>query len=59
MYCIFDSEGNIIGRFKDYYRAVSYLVECENEGMNMEGIAMQKMTKEEFYEYMENLIKNT
>lgn len=57
MYCVFDSKEDIIGRFKMYNRAIAYILECENKGMK--GIEIKEITKEEYYKYMENLIKNT
>ena len=58
MYCVFNSEGDIIGRFKMYNRAIEYVLKCK-KNRDREDLKIQEMTKEEFYKYVENLIKNT
>ncbi len=56
LYCVFNSHGDIIGRFKTYERAIDYFLDCWFDGMDK--VKIKKMTKEEYLTYMKNLIDN-
>lgn len=57
LYCIINSYGEIIGRFKTYEKAIDYLFDCWIYGMG--NVKIKKMTKEEYLKYTKFLIDNT
>ena len=54
LYCIF-LEKEIIGRFLRKEAAINYLIDCWMDGKN---VIMRLMTKEEYQNYMKNLLTN-
>lgn len=57
LYCVINSYGDIIGRFKRYEKASEYFLECSSNGID--NVKMKEMTEKEYEEYMKKLLKNT
>ena len=55
LYCIFFGN-EIIGRFRRKEKAINYLIDCWMDGK--EKVTMRSMTKEEYQNYMKNLLTN-
>lgn len=55
LYCVFNSEGDIVGRFKKKEKAINYLIDRWFDGHENEKV--KEMTKEEYLKYTEQLIK--
>jgi len=56
LYCVLDSYGDIIGRFKSYEQAIDYVNYLSNS--NIKDVTIKKMTKTEYLKYMRELIDN-
>ena len=57
LYCVIDSYGEIIGRFKSYKKAVDYFLNCWFDGMD--NVKIKVMTKEEYQNYMIKLLRTS
>lgn len=53
LYCVFNGK-EIIGRFKNRDKAVSYLLDCWFDGI--EKVKMRPMIEEEYQKYMKEML---
>ena len=56
LYCVFQDDKYIIGRFHKKKDAISYMIDCWFDGM--ENLKVKAMTGEEYIKYMEEWLKN-
>ena len=56
LYCVFQGDKYIVGRFHKKKDAINYMIDCWFDGM--ENLKVKTMTGEEYTEYMEEWLKN-
>ena len=56
LYCVFQNDEYIVGRFLKKKDAINYMIDCWFDGM--ENLKVETMTGEEYIKYMEKWFKN-
>ncbi len=56
LYCVFNTDKEIIGRFKSHKKAIDYITDCNFNGIKTE---LKQMTEKEYINFMEKILKTS